>query len=363
MFTSLNSVTNQVEWAPAIVELPVMRLFLAPMEGVVDHHLRHRLSEMGGIDICVTEFVRVTDTRLPEKVFKRFCPELLEGCRTPAGTPVRVQLLGSKPGAMAYNAAKVAAMGAPAVDLNFGCPAKTVNSSDGGACLLQDPSRVYNIVKAVRERVPTTTPVTAKIRLGFADRSLYMENAMAAFEGGANELVVHARSKVDGYKPPAYWDYIGRIRERLPIPVIANGEIWSLEDFRRCREETGCDDFMLGRGLLARPDLARQIRAFVDGSDYQPMTWSEVCALLYQFHTDIKDAYPRKFLGNRVKQWLAYLKRNYQGAEQLFETFKRLKDEASMDAAFADHLQGNDRVWPVARPDTETRLAATSKSG
>jgi tRNA-dihydrouridine synthase C len=329
-----------------------MRLFLAPMEGVVDHHLRHRLTELGGLDICVTEFVRVTDTRLPTKVFKKFCPELDSACHTRAGVPVRVQLLGSKPEAMAYNGAKVAGLGATAVDLNFGCPAKTVNSSDGGACLLQTPNRVFDIVRAVRAAVPASVPVTAKIRLGYADRSLYMENALAACAGGASELVVHARSKADGYRPPAYWDYIGRIRARLSIPVIANGEIWSVDDYRRCRAETGCSDFMLGRGLLARPDLALQIKAEQAGADYAPMTWTEVCTLLYQYHQDTKDAYPRRFLGNRVKQWLSYLQRNYSGAAQLFEEIKRLKDEAAMDTAFARHL-------PAGLVGTATALAAT----
>jgi tRNA-dihydrouridine synthase C len=315
-----------------------MRLFLAPMEGVVDHHLREILTRLGGIDICVTEFVRVTENRLPEKVFKRLCPELHNQSKTAAGTPVRVQLLGGKPGPMAYNAAKVAAMGASAVDLNFGCPAKTVNRSDGGACLLKTPNRVYDIVKAVRERVQDDVPVTAKIRLGFENRDNFLENALAAYEAGANELVVHARSKADGYRPPAYWEYIQRIRDHMDIPVIANGEIWSVDDFVRCREQSGSEDFMLGRGLLARPDLALQIKAYCAGEDYQPLVWSEVCEHLYYFHRQIKDIYPKKFLGNRIKQWLNYLRRNYTGAEQLFETIKKQREEAAIEAAFAQHL-------------------------
>ena len=127
-------------------------------------------------------------------------------------------------------------MGACAIDLNFGCPAKTVNSSDGGATLLKDPQRVYNVVKAVCDAVPEHIPVTAKIRLGFEDRSSYLQNATAAWQAGANELAVHARSKADGYNPPAYRDYIGRIHEAVSIPVIANGEIWTLDDYQRCKE-------------------------------------------------------------------------------------------------------------------------------
>lgn len=305
------------------------------MEGVVDHHVRELLTALGGIDICVTEFVRVSEhQRLPERVFKRLCPELNNDCKTPSGVPVRVQLLGGQPGSLAFNAAKVARMGACAIDLNFGCPAKTVNKSDGGATLLKNPERLFNIVSAVRERVPPEVPVTAKIRLGFEDRSLYLDNAQAVYEAGANELVVHARSKADGYKPPAYWDYIARIKQAIDIPVIANGEIWSVEDWVRCKQQSDCSDFMLGRGALATPDLPRQIQAASRGEDYQPLSWPEVCQLLFGYYQTTKSLYPAKHLGNRVKQWLAYLRLQYPEAEQLFENIKRLKTAEEIERHF-----------------------------
>lgn len=323
-----------------------MRLFLAPMEGVVDHHVRELLTGIGGIDICVTEFVRITDQKLPERVFKRICPELeavpagQNNSQTASGTPVRVQLLGGNPEMLAYNAAKIAGMGASAIDLNFGCPAKTVNKSDGGACLLKSPNRVFDIVSAVRTSVPDHIPVTAKIRLGFEDRSRYLDNANAAFEAGANELAVHARSKADGYKPPAYWNYIRDIREAIDIPVIANGEIWTIEDFKRCFEQSGCEDYMFGRGLLATPDLARQVKAYMNAEDYQPMSWLEVCEFLFGYYQLTRELYPsKKSLGNRVKQWLVYLRRIYPGANQLFETIKRSRDAEFIEQAFNQHRQ------------------------
>lgn len=316
-----------------------MRLFMAPMEGVIDHHVRQLMTALGGIDVCVTEFVRVCEhQRLPERVFKKLCPELENQSHTHSDVEVRLQLLGGHPGSLAFNAAKAARMGAAAIDLNFGCPAKTVNKNDGGACLLQSPNRIFDIVKAVRQEVPSTTPVTAKIRLGFADKSLYMDNALAAFEAGADELVVHARSKADGYKPPAYWHYIAHIRERLTIPVIANGEIWSPNDWQRCREETGCDDFMLGRGLLARPDLALAIRAHAEQQDYDAMSWPQVAQLLFGYYLTTKSLYHKKFLGNRIKQWLAYLKLQYPQADCLFEEIKRLRDADAIERAFVPHL-------------------------
>ncbi len=308
------------------------------MEGVIDHHLRALLSELGGIDICVTEFVRVTHTRLPRRVFTRLCPELESGATTPSGIPVRLQLLGGNPLPMAENAARAVAAGAKAIDLNFGCPAKSVNNSDGGACLLRTPHRVEAIVSAVRNAVPPEIPVTAKIRLGFEDRSTYLDNARAAEAGGASELAVHARSKVDGYRPPAYWEYVGEINDQLTIPVVANGDIWSLEDFKRCREVTNCKAFMFGRSLLARPDIGLQIRAYCEDQPYTPMTWQEVATLLYQYHQTTCSHYPIKYRGNRVKQWLAYLKLTYPEAGIFFDKIKRHREAEILEAAFAEQL-------------------------
>ena len=322
---------------PASSPHPV--IYQAPMEGVIDHHVRALLSRIGGVDVCVTEFVRVTQTRLPRRVFTRLCPELEQGAQTPTGTPVKLQLLGGNPQAMAYNAAKAVEVGARSIDLNFGCPAKSVNNSDGGACLLQSPSRVEAIVAAVRQAVPREIPVSAKIRLGYEDRSSYLDNARAAEAGGASELAVHARSKVDGYRPPAYWEYIGEIREQVGIRVIANGDLWTLDDFKRCREVTGCDAYMFGRSLLARPDIGLQIQALCDGRAYQPLQWHQVAALLYEYYTTTQDLYPAKYLGNRVKQWLAYLKLSFPEATVFFESIKRHRDAEVLEQAFAKHMQ------------------------
>ena len=316
-----------------------MRIMLAPMEGVVEHHVRDILSRLGGLDGCVTEFIRVTDQKLPYKVFYKYAQELESNCATPNGTPVRVQLLGSKPEPMAINALELVRYVAKAIDLNFGCPAKTVNSHEGGACLLRTPDRVYSIIKAVRDAVPQEIPVTAKIRLGYEDRSSYLDNARAVAAAGANELTVHARSKVDGYKPPAYWSYIADIRAELKIPVIANGEIWTVEDYLRCREQSAGADVMLGRGLLACPDLARQIKAHIHGEDYTPLIWSQICAMLYDYYQLTTPLYCERNCGNRVKQWLMYLSRQYPQAAIFFDAIKRKTTPVEIDHCFQEALQ------------------------
>ena len=314
---------------------------LAPMEGVVDHTMRTMLTAVGGIDRCVTEFVRVTTARLPVKTFHRYCPELHNDGLTPSGVPVYVQLLGGQPEPMAINAERAAALGAPGIDINFGCPAKQVNRSDGGSVLLKEPDRVFAIIDAVRKAVPAETPVTAKIRLGFEDRSLLGDVSQAVFAANASELTIHARTKEDGYKPPAYWAAIEDINASSPIPIIANGEIWSVDDYRQCIKQSGCADIMLGRGILACPDLAKQINAAQRQQANTAMDWLMVVELLAQFCVVTEAMYQRRYVGNRVKQWLGYLRRQYPLAAVLFEDVKRLKWPEDIAAAIEAHKKAN----------------------
>jgi tRNA-dihydrouridine synthase C len=290
------------------------------MEGVVDHLMRDMLTQVGGFDLCVTEFVRVVDQLMPKRVFHRICPELNNQGFTPNGVPVKVQLLGQHADWLAENAFRAVELGSHGVDLNFGCPAKTVNKSKGGAILLREPETIYKIVNAVRQAVPKEHTVSAKMRLGFDDTSLAIANAQAISDAGANSLVIHARTKVDGYKPPAYWDWIAKIKQDVDIPIVANGEIWNEQDAVNCQQQSDCDNIMLGRGALAMPNLAQVIK-----NTEQHMLWEHVKALLvlysgYELFGDKGKYYP-----NRVKQWLGYLSRQYPEAKALFMRIRALK--------------------------------------
>lgn len=299
-----------------------MRIFLAPMEGLLDHYLREILTAVGGVDACVTEFIRVSGTLLPVRRFHRIAPELGRGSRTSSGVPVRVQLLGSDPEFMALNAARLAQLQPAAIDLNFGCPAKTVNRHHGGASLLRDPEALGRVVAAVRRAVPSGLPVTAKMRLGYDDKSLALDCAQAIAGGGAAELVVHARTKAEGYRPPAHWEWIGRIQDTVAIPVIANGDIWTVEDYRRCRAVSGVEDVMLGRGMVANPALARQIR----GEASEPEAWEALQVRLHRYWMDICGKLQPKHRPGRIKQWLNYLRRTYPEADSAFASVRSVTD-------------------------------------
>ena len=299
------------------------RLILAPMEGLADDILRDVLTRAGPYDWCVTEFIRVSATVLPPSVFTRVSPELRRGARTRAGTPVRVQLLGSDPHLLAVNAAQAAALRPAGIDLNFGCPAPLINRHGGGSALLADPERMGQIAAAVRAAVPAAMPVTAKMRLGLEDSRRAVECACALQAGGIDELVVHARTRADGYRPPARWPVVAAIREALAIPVIANGEVWTLADYQAIRAETGCQDVMLGRGAVADPLLARQIRR---GEPFDAdRQWPELAALIGDFWAQVQNKVLPAQAPGRLKQWLLLLSRRYGQAGELFATVRPLK--------------------------------------
>ncbi|HWA81865.1 MAG TPA: tRNA-dihydrouridine synthase family protein, partial [Fimbriimonadaceae bacterium] len=156
-------------------------LILAPMEGITDAPMRALQGELGAFTFAVSEFLRVSQEPIPLKVFLRDIPELQTGGRTPTGLPVQIQLLGGDPGRMAASAVTACEAGAGAIDINFGCPAPTVNRHDGGASLLNHPGRIREIVAAVRDATPSEIPVSAKLRLGWDCIEAVDENcAMAA---------------------------------------------------------------------------------------------------------------------------------------------------------------------------------------
>ncbi|MCG9534529.1 tRNA dihydrouridine(16) synthase DusC [Providencia huaxiensis] len=299
-----------------------MRVLLAPMEGVLDPLVRCLLSEVNDYDLCITEFVRVVDTLLPAKTFYRLCPELKHESRTLSGTLVRVQLLGQHPQWLAENANRAVELGSWGVDLNCGCPSKTVNGHGGGATLLKQPDLIYRAVKSMREAVPKELPISVKVRLGWDSSEFAYEIADAVQQAGATELTVHGRTKEDGYKAESInWSAIGEIRRKLSIPVIANGEIWDYTSAQRCLEITGCDAVMIGRGALNIPNLSRVVKF-----NESKMPWEQVGRLLLKYTELEKQGDTGHYHAARIKQWLGYLRKEYHQADELFSQVRSLKN-------------------------------------
>ncbi|WP_252363055.1 tRNA dihydrouridine(16) synthase DusC, partial [Citrobacter sp. wls826] len=245
------------------------------------------------------------------------------------GTRVRIQLLGQYPQWLAENAARAVELGSFGVDLNCGCPSKLVNGSGGGATLLKDPELIYRGAKAMREAVPDHLPVTVKVRLGWDNSDRQFEIADAVQQAGASELAVHGRTKEQGYKAEHInWQAIGEIRQRLTIPVIANGEIWDWQSAQDCMAISGCDAVMIGRGALNIPNLSHVVKY-----NEPRMPWPDVVMLLQKYTRLEKQGDTGLYHVARIKQWLGYLRKEYSEATALFQEIRALNNSPDIARA------------------------------
>lgn len=323
-----------------MMDLP--KVGLAPMEGVLDPLLRQVITKHSLVDVCTTEFVRITDKLLPKHVFYRYSPELLNGSTTASGVPVLVQILGGKPEWMAKNAQHAIELGARGIDINFGCPAKTVNKHDGGASLLKNPTRLYDTISAIKNNLPAGTHVSAKVRLGYSDKTKILDIAKACSDAGASWLTVHARTKEEGYQPPAHWHLIAEMKSVSKIPIIANGDIWSLKDYKNCVLESGCESVMIGRGLLRNPMLAKEIK-----KDYEILSeekFKKTLLMMLEYLELSPFVYGESVACGRIKQWLKICTYpQHKGFEYLFEKIKKINQVQKMRVFLQDTIELQER--------------------
>ncbi len=315
-------------------------LALAPMDGVTDAVFRALLSGLfggqSGISLCVSEFVRVTDVPPPAAVILRHCPELGRGGVTAGGVPVFVQLLGGDPAPMAEAARRAAELGAPGIDLNFGCPARRVNNRDGGATLLKYPGRLRGIVAAVRDAVPQEIPVSAKIRVGWADDGGLERIVAAAAAGGASWITIHARTRMQGYTPPVHWRALARAQGLTAAPLIANGDIFCVEDIVACAAQSGCDAFMIGRGAMSAPDLFARAR----GARPEGLSLGDFVELWRTYYSRLLAAGVSELRAlSRVKQWLRFAGQQCPPIAGLFEQLKVVREWRLADALFDEVMR------------------------
>lgn len=272
-------------------------LILAPMEGVGDECFRKAMALVGGFDEAVRDFLRVPTNAHVKSLAVRYQADEI------APFPLAAQLMGSDPQLMADMALEMEARGAKRIDLNCGCPSNTVTGRGAGSSLLKEPRFLNEIASAMVKAV--NVPVTAKLRSGFEDTSLFQENLLAAQESGIAFLTLHPRTKVDGYGPPARWDLIAEAKSVLKIPVVGNGDILNPEDAVRMLRETQCDALMIGRGSVINPFLFHEIKAHFAGVPYM-RKFERLEAFFNAYLDAMAPETPARTQVNKVKQLLSY---------------------------------------------------------
>ncbi len=248
------------------------KVYLAPMAGITDQVYR-RLCFEQGCDGATTEMVSAQGylTAPPDRNAYRF---LL--ARFPEEGPLAVQIFGSEPLFLAQAAARLTELGSfSSIDLNMGCPAQKVVGGQSGSALMKDPDLAAEIVRRVKRATPL--PVTVKMRLGWdAEHRNAVAFARALEQAGADMLTVHGRTRQQQYAGKADWDMIGRVKQVVSIPVIANGDITDGKTALDALKTTGCDGVAIGRAALGNPWIFAEIKAALAGESYSPPPFSQV---------------------------------------------------------------------------------------
>jgi len=267
-------------------------VMLAPMAGITDKPFRQLCCQLGA-GLAVSEMLSANP-----KVWKTDKSKLRMVHSAEAGIR-SVQIAGSDPNEMAFAAQVNVENGAQIIDINMGCPAKKVNKKLAGSALLKEPSQVEQIVKSVVEAV--NVPVTLKIRTGWCENTRNgIEIAQIAQHNGIQSLAVHGRTRNDFYKGQAEYDTIKAIKAAVSIPVVANGDIDSVEKAEQVLNYTGADAIMIGRAAQGRPWIFREINHFLKtGQHLSPPSMDEVRSILIGHVKELHQFYG-DFMGVRI---------------------------------------------------------------
>ncbi|WP_404788429.1 tRNA dihydrouridine synthase DusB [Altericista sp. CCNU0014] len=285
------------------------RVLQSPLSGVTDLVFRRLVRRFAPESMLYTEMVHASQV-----CHVRELPKLME--IDPQEQPISIQLFDCRPHFLAEAAQRAAAEGADTVDINMGCPVNKITKKGGGSSLLRDPETAEAIVRAVVAAV--AVPVTVKTRIGWDDGEInILDFAQRMQDAGAQMITVHARTRAQGYTGAARWEWIARVKEKLTIPVIANGDIVSVESAIACLARTGADGVMCSRGTLGYPFLVGEIDHYLKYGQYRPTPTAIDCLECAKEHLRSLFEYKGSKGIQQARKHMTWYAKGFEGAAEL----------------------------------------------
>ena len=311
------------------------RAVLAPMAGVTDLPFRRLCSQFGASLTTSEMVISHADLRTSRKTRLRLAQD-------GGGTPWVVQIAGADPVAMAEAARYNEALGADIIDINMGCPAKKVCRRAAGSALLREPALVEAILRAVVAAV--AVPVTLKIRTGWSpDQRNGVTIARLAEDCGIQSLAVHGRTRACRFHGAVEYDTIAAIKQRVALPVFANGDIRTPEQARAVLEYTGADGVMVGRAAQGQPWLFREINQYLaTGARPRPVSWREFGATLQAHVRGLHQFYGERQGLKIARKHITWYLQNIQGTESIRRRINGLPSAGAQLEAIEQFCEG----WP-----------------
>jgi tRNA-dihydrouridine synthase B len=330
------------------------RVLQSPLSGVTDLVFRRLVRRYAPTSMMYTEMVNATGLHYVKEL-----PRIMEV--DPNERPISIQLFDCRPDFLAEAAQMAVDEGADTVDINMGCPVNKITKNGGGSSLLRQPELAGEIVRSVVQAV--NVPVTVKTRIGWTDKEInILDFAKRMEDAGAKMITVHGRTRAQGYNGAAKWEWIAKVKQVLSIPVIANGDIFSVDAAVRCLELTGADGVMCSRGTLGYPFLVGEVDHFLKTGEQKPAPTPVERLQCAREHLQMLWEYKGDRGVRQARKHMTWYAKGFAGAADLrgqLSTIETVQQGLDLiDRAIAYLLQlGNEAIVdPTLEPDSELAL-------